>query len=72
MKSRIAVLLGLLIVSAASVVNAAEPSAGPQPAHRTGPYILGADISWVQEDEAEGSTYDDHGKQKGHLPDTQG
>lgn len=34
------------------------------PFHRTGPFILGADISWVQEDEANGSTYYDHGRRE--------
>jgi arabinogalactan endo-1,4-beta-galactosidase len=34
-----------------------------QPFHRTHPYILGADISWVQEDESNGSTFYDDGKQ---------
>jgi arabinogalactan endo-1,4-beta-galactosidase len=40
----------------------AAPSA--KPFHRTGPFLLGADISWVQEDEANGSTYYDHGKKE--------
>ena len=35
-----------------------------QPLHRSAPYVIGADISWVQEDEAEGSTFYDHGQQK--------
>jgi arabinogalactan endo-1,4-beta-galactosidase len=35
------------------------PSAG-----RTGPFIIGADISWIPEDEAAGATYFDHGVQK--------
>ncbi|HSV13926.1 MAG TPA: glycosyl hydrolase 53 family protein, partial [Tepidisphaeraceae bacterium] len=30
----------------------------------TQPFILGADISWVPEDEADGATYFDHGVQK--------
>ena len=33
-----------------------------QPAHRSGPYILGADISWVAEDEANGTLFYDHGQ----------
>src|SRR5437667_6993024 len=33
-------------------------------AARTGPFIIGADISWVPEDEAAGATYFDHGVQK--------
>lgn len=32
-----------------------------QPFHRDGPFLLGADISWVQEDEANGVVYYDHG-----------
>lgn len=32
-----------------------------QPAHRSAPYILGADISWVDEDEANGTIFEDHG-----------
>jgi arabinogalactan endo-1,4-beta-galactosidase len=34
------------------------------PFHRDGPFLLGADISWVQEDEANGATFYDHGQQK--------
>src|SRR5947207_6068146 len=33
-------------------------------AARTGPFIIGADISWVPEDEAAGATYFDQGVQK--------
>jgi arabinogalactan endo-1,4-beta-galactosidase len=33
-----------------------------QPAHRSRPFIIGADISWVQEDEANGTVYYDGGK----------
>src|SRR6478735_3166604 len=33
-------------------------------AARTGPFIIGADISWVPEDEAAGAQYFDHGVQK--------
>jgi arabinogalactan endo-1,4-beta-galactosidase len=41
---------------------AAEPSTLPSP--RTDPYILGADISWLLEDEAQGAVYYDRGVQK--------
>ncbi len=58
------VLAGVLLAGTAIGEEVRRPGEGPAPAHRTGPYILGADISWVQEDEAEGSTYYDHGKQK--------
>lgn len=30
-----------------------------QPFHRDGPFLIGADISWVQEDEANGAVYYD-------------
>ena len=45
---------------------AVAPPAAPttQPFHRTGPFILGADISWVPEDEADGATYFDRGVRK--------
>src|SRR2546421_8349865 len=33
-------------------------------AARTGPFIIGADISWIPEDEAAGATYFDKGVQK--------
>src|SRR5256885_10276532 len=33
-------------------------------AARTGPFIIGADISWVPEDEAAGAKYFDHAVQK--------
>jgi arabinogalactan endo-1,4-beta-galactosidase len=39
-------------------------SATTQPFHRHGPFLLGADISWVQEDEANGTVYYDRGQQK--------
>jgi arabinogalactan endo-1,4-beta-galactosidase len=65
MKSGIAnFIASSFVIGSAALAQSAEPNASALPAHRTGPYILGADISWVQEDEAEGSTYYDHGKQK--------
>jgi arabinogalactan endo-1,4-beta-galactosidase len=42
---------------------AADPTATNQNS-RTGPFILGADISWVPEDEADGAQYFDHGARK--------
>jgi arabinogalactan endo-1,4-beta-galactosidase len=36
----------------------------PARAERSGPFIIGADISWIPEDEAAGATYFDHGVQK--------
>jgi arabinogalactan endo-1,4-beta-galactosidase len=38
-----------------------------EPFHRTDPFLIGADISWVQEDEANGVTYFDHDQQKDPL-----
>jgi arabinogalactan endo-1,4-beta-galactosidase len=35
-----------------------------EPFHRTGPFLLGADVSWVQEDEANGTTYFDRDQKK--------
>ena len=35
-----------------------------QPFRRSGPFLLGADISWVQEDEASGTVYFDQGRQQ--------
>jgi arabinogalactan endo-1,4-beta-galactosidase len=44
---------------ATSLVLAAPAT---QPFHRSGPFLIGADISWVQEDQANGSVYYDHGQ----------
>ena len=44
------------------------PTARAQsPSPRKTPYILGADVSWILEDEAEGATYWDRGEQKDPL-----
>jgi arabinogalactan endo-1,4-beta-galactosidase len=43
---------------------APSPDTAAQPVHRTEPFILGADISWVPQDEAQGATYWDKGVQK--------
>jgi arabinogalactan endo-1,4-beta-galactosidase len=43
-----------------SAIAATPP--GTQPARRSGGYILGADISWVAEDEAAGAVYYDQGR----------
>ena len=51
-------LLLCLIVCVASALASAPPAT--QPVHRSGPYIIGADISWVAEDEANGSVFYDH------------
>ena len=44
----------------------AEALASPatQPFHRDGPFLIGADISWIQEDEANGTAYYDHGQRQ--------
>ena len=59
-----------LQVSAAAAVGAAMTGwgvAAEAPAPRKQPYILGADVSWLLEDEAEGATYWDRGVQKDPL-----
>lgn len=44
---------GLLALPLASAARAAAPVAGA----RQGPFLIGADITWVPQDEAEGATY---------------
>jgi len=51
--------LGAVLVWFNACATAAKPSSA-----RTGPFILGADISWVPEDEADGAEYYDHGVRK--------
>jgi hypothetical protein len=46
-------LLSRSLATAGSVVDANNS--------RTGPFILGAEVSWVPEDEADGAVYYDHG-----------
>ncbi len=53
-------LIGFVVLILAQAVRA---SPATQPFHRTGPFLLGADISWVQEDEANGTVYYDRGQQ---------
>ncbi len=55
----IALTVWLLVVAAC--LHAAETTLKNS---RTGPFILGADISWVPEDEADGAEYFDHGVKK--------
>ena len=50
-----------LVLFAATTLAADKVST---PNERTGPFILGADISWIPEDEAEGAEYFDHGAKK--------
>ena len=52
-----AILFLLIAPVLASETNALKNS-------RTGPFILGADVSWVPEDEADGAEYFDHGVKK--------
>lgn len=58
------VAIGLLLFGFAGRQQACAAADAVQHAHRTGAYILGADVSWVQEDEANGSTYYDGDRQK--------
>src|SRR5437867_11572604 len=46
------------------LTSLALTSPTPQPLHRVGPFLLGADISWVQEDEANGTIFYDRGERK--------
>ncbi len=48
----------------ASLAIATRTRAVDSPATRKRPYILGADISWLLEDESQGATYFDRGVQK--------
>lgn len=57
-RTRIAIVIAL--VCAAPLVAAPMIKSF----HRTRPFIIGADISWVQEDEANGTTYYDHGRRE--------
>lgn len=52
----ISVLLGATFLAA--------DNSGTNKNSRTGPFILGADISWIPEDEADGAEYFDHGVKK--------
>lgn len=52
----------LLTLFLAARTTAAETNAVKN--SRTGPFIFGADISWVPEDEADGAQYFDHGVRK--------
>ena len=61
MKISLRPILFALVLLLSSFTAASAPV---QPFHRTGPFLLGADISWVQEDEASGTVYYDHGKQQ--------
>ena len=49
-----------------AILPATWAKAGPttQPFYRSGPFLIGADISWVQEDEANGSVFYDRGVKK--------
>jgi arabinogalactan endo-1,4-beta-galactosidase len=52
------------VVFATVLARLAQAAPTTQPFHRTGPFLIGADISWVQEDEANGAVYYDHGQKK--------
>ena len=51
----------LLILTLTPAIPASPTT---QPFHRTGPFLLGADISWTQEDQASGTTFYDRGQHK--------
>src|SRR5215831_20944859 len=57
----------LILICVACWMWAATIRAGETPDEnnsRGGPFILGAEISWAQEDEADGAEYYDHGVRK--------
>jgi arabinogalactan endo-1,4-beta-galactosidase len=51
----------MLFLAAAVCLNSSCATAPATTNSRTQPFILGADISWIPEDEAAGATYYDHG-----------
>ena len=55
-------LTGAILFLLAASVFATETNTNKN--SRTGPFILGADISWVPEDESDGAEYFDHGVKK--------
>ena len=55
--------IGILAL-ALSVAGCAHVSAAPNQSGRTQPFILGADITFLLEDEAAGAVYYDHGVKK--------
>ena len=59
MKSFALLLASMVLVATASPVLAGQTS--DENNSRSGPFIIGADISWIPEDEAAGAEYFDHG-----------
>lgn len=59
MNKKIALTLLLAAALAATAATAADAVTNKN--SRTGPFILGAEVSWAQEDEADGAEYFDHG-----------
>jgi len=63
-------LPGLIaLVGVGGPIGGAQPAETPDfkptaPAHASRPFIIGADISWVQQQEDEGRRFSDHGVQK--------
>jgi arabinogalactan endo-1,4-beta-galactosidase len=55
-------LISALLLAAASPLFAADTNILKN--SRTGPFILGAEVSWAPEDEADGAEYFDHGVKK--------
>jgi arabinogalactan endo-1,4-beta-galactosidase len=54
----------VLLLFAALLFNTSCATAPKNVNARTGPFILGAEVSWVPEDEADGAEYYDHGVRK--------
>jgi arabinogalactan endo-1,4-beta-galactosidase len=54
---------GLLALPLAGVAHAAVPASGARP----GPFLIGADITWVPQDEADGATYFAGGRRRDIL-----
>ncbi|RDE07218.1 glycosyl hydrolase 53 family protein [Sphingomonas aracearum] len=54
-------------LAGAGALAAALPARAAPGGIRPGPYLLGADVSWIPEDEAEGATYWQDGRQRDPL-----
>lgn len=54
----------VFLVALVACVRATQASDNLPANSRTGPFILGAEVSWVPEDEADGAQYFDHGVKK--------
>jgi arabinogalactan endo-1,4-beta-galactosidase len=54
-------MVTLIAICMTPLVQAAPST---RPFHRSGPFLIGADISWAQEDEANGTVFFEHGNQR--------